>query len=220
MDNENKRVFFAFEAHSPWPKSLPKGRMLRETDRHLTVAFLGNIDWKKLEKLLPEVPVPNIHVGMVGEFSLPLFLPPHHPNVVAWEVKWWEEPLDLEAYQIELTDWLQTHGFPIRLHKGPFLPHVTLCRRPFHIDQWEKAFHPLPMYISHFHLYESVGNLNYLPIWTHPIQEPFTETTLFGESIDQLMLHKKAWSAYTNQTQTFNIKEINKNKTFYSCQIH
>ena len=42
VENESKRLFFGFEVDAPWP-SLPEGRMIKEKDRHVTVAFLDRL---------------------------------------------------------------------------------------------------------------------------------------------------------------------------------
>ena len=38
---DQKRLFFGFEVKAPWPQGLPKGRILKEDQRHITIAFLG-----------------------------------------------------------------------------------------------------------------------------------------------------------------------------------
>lgn len=189
MNNENKRVFFGFEVQALWPTDHPKGRMVDPAHRHLTIAFIGNVDWNKLEPHLINVPRPTIKVGLMGKFDRVVFLPHRRANVVAYHVEWLES-FDFNNYQIKVADWLASIGLPIHLHKGDFLPHVTICRRPFSIAEWEDDFHPFPLYISNFHLYESKPGLTYQPIWTHSILPPFDHDHAYGERIEQLDLHK------------------------------
>ena len=114
----------------------------------MTVKFLGNI----LETEIPEL-IPPFELGKVGVFDEVVFLPKDHPNVVAWKV---------HLYDSELTDWL-----------GPFLPHVTVCRQPFNEGEWLTHFRKLPVVFNAFHLYESVGNLNYISIRSIAFEPPF-----------------------------------------------
>ena len=199
-----RRVFFAFEVLAPWPEKLPEGRYLAETDRHMTVVFLGNVRYPPLEKALTTLPKPDFKVGLAGKFNRCHFLPRHRPNVVAWHVDWLDKEYDLAAYQRVLVDWLELHDFPIRIHEEGFLPHVTVCRRPFRYTDWRKAFHPLPMVIKDLHLYESVGGLRYRPIWTCPLKAPFEEFEhtadlafrVRGETLQQILRHAQAALAF------------------------
>lgn len=215
MNNENKRLFFAFEVQALWPKDYPKGRIVDPAHRHLTIAFLGNVDWKKLELRLDQVPLPPIKVGIMGMFDKLLFLPPKRANVVSYHVKWLES-FDFKTYQHHMADWLTSIGLPIRLHKGGFLPHVTICRRPFSVREWEDSFEPTPLFISNFHLYESKPGLQYHPIWTHEILPPFDRETAYGENQEQLTLHLK---------ESFAINTANENQShlqegILSCPIN
>src|SRR5262245_12710617 len=100
MEENTKRVFFGVEVEAPWPERLPPGRFLDEKHRHLTLAFLGDIPFAKLEALLPEVPRPTFHVGPVGHFDALELLPHRHPGVVAWHVLWHRNNA-LELFQKE-----------------------------------------------------------------------------------------------------------------------
>lgn len=170
---ETKRVFLAFEVHSPWPKILPQGRILKEEARHLTIAFIGDIHYASLENILNSFPPPKILVGMSGKFDHCLFLPKKKPNVVSWHIEWDDHHFDLAIYKQELINWLTEHQIPIKHYNEIFLPHVTLSRRPFQFHEWRKAFQVLPLYIKDIHLYESKSGLNYTPLWTWPLLAPF-----------------------------------------------
>lgn len=193
----SKRVFFAFEVHAPWPISLPQGRVLNLSGRHLTIAFLGDVEYSSLEKILKSFPPPKIRTGLTGKFDRCLFLPPQRPNVVSWHVKWFDQHLDLGLYQKELADWLSKNDFHVKLHNEGFLPHVTLSRRPFHFREWREAFEVLPLYIKDIHLYESKSGLNYTPLWSYPLLAPFEveqgakgkTITVRGESLTSLLNH-------------------------------
>lgn len=189
-----KRLFFALEIHSFWPETLPQGRILAEKDRHLTLAFLGNIDFSKLP--LKDLPLPEFKVGFCGKFDQCLFLPKKHPRVVAWHADWLENVEPLQNYHNILNDWLKEKGFPAD-SKHDFLPHVTLSRAPFDLTEWKQCFNPLPFFASSLHLCESLGNLNYASIWSHIIKPPFEEIEhtadigylVRGETREQLFIH-------------------------------
>ncbi len=169
-----KRVFFAMQVAAPWPDELPNGRMLDPSHRHLTLAFLGETDFPKLQAILPEFPPPPFKVGFAGRFDQCLFLPPRRAHVVAWHVTWLEDAAAILPYQKDLIAWLQLNDFNPD-NRREFLPHVTICRQPFNPRAWEKQFKPLPMIVTDIHLYESIGGLRYEPVWSYPLKHPFEE---------------------------------------------
>lgn len=193
---DKKRLFFGFEVHAPWPEELPAGRLLAEKDRHMTVAFLGDVSYQKVISLLTSIPKPPLKVGLAGYFDRCLLLPERHPHVVAWHQQWWDESTTLQAFQSELIYWLQGKGFSFS-HPDSFLPHVTVCRAPFLKEKWLKSFVSLPFYIKDFHLYESLGSLTYKPIWSYPLMPPFEELEhtadiaylIRGDSVKQIHRH-------------------------------
>lgn len=171
--SQKKRLFFALEVMAPWPLHLPSGRIIHEDQRHVTLAFLGDVSYSPLEKQLAEIPLPAFSLGLVGEFDQPLFLPEKRPHVAAWHVNWLSQQNALIEYQKSLVHWLQAIGYST--DRRPLLSHVTLARTPFNILEWKKAFALLPCMAYRLHLYESLGNSNYQPIWTHTLQAPFEE---------------------------------------------
>jgi len=171
--DQRKRLFFGMEIHAPWPPQLPKGRYLDQEHRHLTLAFLGNILYEPLNALLMHFPKIRLSIGHTGYFDACIPLPEKHPRVIAWHAQWLEENNTIANVQNILSDWLISHGYS--LDKRPWLPHVTLCREPFSPQEWIDAFTQLPFYTGALHLYESVGNLTYIPIWSYPIHAPFEE---------------------------------------------
>lgn len=168
-----KRLFFGLEVSAPWPKEYPGGRLLEESHRHLTVAFLGNVPYDKIEACLPSLPLPSFKVGPAGICDKCLLLPPRFPRVVAWHVDWIDNAHPLLLYQKHLADWLRDQGFHI--DERDFLPHITICREPFIVKQWKEAFTPLPCIVTGLNMYESVGNLKYEPRWSYPLKLPFDE---------------------------------------------
>ncbi len=193
---ETKRLFFGLDLSAPWPAQLPHGRVLNEEDRHLTLAFLGNASVSKLMEILPSMPLPPCRIGFGGLFDQCLFLPKRCPHVVAWHIQWLKERPSLSLYQQQLAEWLKNNDFSVS-EKESFLPHVTLCREPFHISHWKEAFSPLPLYTRSLHLYESLGHSRYRSCWHLPFKPPFEEKehtadiafTILGQDLEQLYLH-------------------------------
>lgn len=172
---EEKRLFLALQVLAPWPEKLPKGRSLSEENRHCTLAFLGQTDYPTIVKALESFPSPLFHVGFAGCFDKCLFLPERHPHVVAWHIRWLEDAAPLNSFQKHLTNWLQSQQLHPQHADRPFLPHVTLCRSPFDLHDWKKAFTPLPVITTSIHLYESLGHSHYQSLWQYPIALPFEE---------------------------------------------
>lgn len=193
--NETKRLFFGMDVHAPWPTDLPPGRIIEDEHRHVTLVFLGNIPYKPLQNLLPEIPIPNFKVGLSGFFDECLFLPPRHPRCVAWHIKWLDMKNALSHYQKVLSGWLAQKGYP--MEEREFLPHLTMARAPFNVKTWRDAFIALPCSLSHFHLYESLGSSHYKSLWKHYIKSPFEEIEhtadiayrIHGETISQLFFN-------------------------------
>lgn len=193
--NGKRRLFFGIEITAPWPEDYPQGRLINEGQRHMTLAFLGNVDEEKITALLPSIPKPSYSIGALGCFDSCLFLPQRNPHVVAWHVDWLEKKEKLLTYQKDLALWLKGNGFA--LEDRPFLPHVTVCRSPFFPREWKKAFHTLPCMGTNLHLYESLGNSTYVPYWSYPILPPFKEIShtadiafaVYGYSLEELCRH-------------------------------
>ena len=80
MEEDRKRLFFALEVQAPWPQPMPAGRRLDEMHRHMTVAFLGVVDYGILQPALAEIPKLPFQIGLTGIFDQCLFLPERHPR--------------------------------------------------------------------------------------------------------------------------------------------
>ena len=194
---ENKRLFFGFEVFSPWPESMPSGRVLLEPDRHLTVAFIGDSNLHEMIDRLAAFPPLPFQIGLCGVFDRPLFLPQRSPNVVAWHVQWLEKEDLFLQFQKHLVEWLKENGLPLSEHGGEFLSHVTIARKPFAIHEWKEVFEKRPLFIRNLHLCESLGSLRYKVCWSYPLLAPFEEKehtadiafTIRGACLKDLHLH-------------------------------
>lgn len=168
-----KRLFFGFSVDAPWPMSYPKGRIIEESSRHITLAFLGNTSFDRLENSLKEFPNPDFHIGPVGICDKILFLPEMKPRVVADHISWISDGKKLNSFHDKVLKWLETLDFAI--DKRPLLPHVTIARAPFNENEWESAFESLPIIVTGIHLYESMGNLRYHSLWNYSLLSAFEE---------------------------------------------
>lgn len=188
-------LFFGFGVDAPWPDEHPMGRIVKNEARHITVAFLGNVELAGVEPLLERMPKPPWKVGAVGILDEILFLPHRHPRVAAFNVSGRNFPDPLLAYQKELVNWLREEGF--ELDRRDFLPHVTVARAPFHVGEWRAVFYPIPYYTGPLNLYRSLGDSRYEVLWSHAILPPFIEIDhvadiafhIYGEKEDDIHLH-------------------------------
>jgi 2'-5' RNA ligase len=193
-----KRLFFAMEVVAPWPEQLPKGRLILESNRHLTLAFLGNAHLPTIQKHLESLPRPPFRVGLAAAFTKPLFLPLHSPRVAAWQIDWWEKEPLLIQYRQTIAQWLKTQGFLIQ---EEFLSHVTIARHPFVIQEWTRSFVPLPCFAKDILLYESLGHSAYKMCWKGQVLAPFDAIEhmadiafmIRGTHLEELYVH--AWLA-------------------------
>lgn len=215
---ENKRLFFGFEVVSPWPEALPSGRAILESDRHLTVAFLGDSNLPEVIDRLATFPPLPFQIGLCGIFDRPIFLPHRSPNVAAWNIRWLENEELFLRFQKDLVGWLQENGLHPREQAGKFLSHVTIARKPFVIHEWKKDFETRPLFIRNLHLCESLGSSRYKVCWSYPILAPFEEKehtadiafTVRGTSFQDLSLHAQlALSFYFSPlTDYFSFEEV------------
>lgn len=193
---DNKRVFFGLETTAPWPAEYPHGRLLDADHRHMTLCFLGNMDFSQLAPLLDRLPLPDRAIGWTGAFDKFIFLPERHPHVVAYHVQWLDDPSEIIAYQKKLAAWLIEHKL-YKPERRDWLPHVTISRPPFHVQEWKHSFSKLPFTASAIHLYESHPNSKYEPIWSYRLQPPFLEIEhtadiafhVWGRDFQELSMH-------------------------------
>jgi len=193
--NNQRNLFFGLEACAPWPESSLQGRMIPEESRHLTLAFLGKLDPKPLLEQLPSLPVPEPLLGGAGVCDRLLFLPERRPRVVSYHVRWLSGEAELLSFRDALCRWLLSLDY--RLDERPLLSHVTVARAPFDEGKWKKEFHQLPLIAKAVHLYQSRGELTYLPLWSLPLSPAFEELSHTGEAafavrgkdLNELYLH-------------------------------
>lgn len=194
--NDSKRLFFGASIAAAWPHELPFGRLIAEEMRHITLAFLGQNTFHALETKLDQTPIPSFSLGIGGIGSELIFLPKDHPRVIALQITWLENPHPLFAFQESLAQWLESHELILKKQHS-FFPHITIARTPFKREEWQKDFEPVPFFLSGIHLYESLGNLDYRPLWSHKLLSPFTELEhtadiafkIRATSIKQLFTH-------------------------------
>lgn len=195
-----KKLFFGLEICATWPDTFPQGRIIAEPFRHITLAFLGYVDFDLLSALLSSMPVPPWKIGRVGILDSCMFLPERYPRVVAYHLKEFDSVLI--SYHDTLNAWLAANNFATA--KRNFLPHVTISRGHFIPKQWREAYQPMPCTLTNFNLYEGLGNSNYKVVWQHQILPPFKEIEHAGdlafhvsaETLPQLHLHAQIALAF------------------------
>ena len=127
-------------------------------------------------------------------------MPENKPRVVAYHIKLFENN-SLQFFQKSSIKWFEKHKY--NFNNNTFLPHVTIARQPFSIQQWTNHFQQLPVIITKIHLYESLGNLTYESKWDYPLHPPFEEIEhtsdiafcIYGETLSNL--HINAQTALT-----------------------
>ncbi len=197
-NTDDKRLFFGFEVHAPWPDSLPGANTLKAKHCHLTLLYLGSTSYKKIRNLIPQMPNPPFRVGPLGVSDACLCLPKRHPDIITWHVEpFGSDPIT--AYQKEVTDFLVNHGYEIKEKQQ--IKHITLGRSAILKKELKKSFRPTPLYFKNLHLYESLKGNRYEPIWTHDLLPPFEEVnkgsfTLYGESFQQVFLNAQIALAF------------------------
>lgn len=168
----------------------------------MTLVFIGDADVPQLLSALTTFPPPPYKVGKAGYFDACVFLPEKQSRVAAWHTHFFLPTEPLIQYCEEVAGWLKGLGF-IPDTKRPWLPHVTVARRPFEKGPWLKSFVKLPFYIKDIILYESLPFSNYSSLWNIPILPPFEELEhtadiafeINGESKEEVFLN--AFTALT-----------------------
>lgn len=190
---KTSRFFLGFEACIP-PLELPSsGRILRPESLHATIAFLGE---KPIN--LDSCPPLPWKIGFGVHCDQMVFLPKTTPRVAAFHFSEWES--QLATYQKEILSWLHPEK-PM-----DFYPHITIARAPIEQDLWLSSFTPFPALLTHFHLYQSIGHLEYVPLQTYKVRLPFEEIehtadiayTIRGKNLKQLHRHAQialSWRA-------------------------
>jgi len=167
------RVFVAAKVQAPWPE-MPKGKAIKEENRHITICFLGELLKENKEEYL-DFPKPGFLLSPVGRFTKCVGMPKRHPRLIAFEGDFLNEQNHLENYQKEIFKWANSLKIELKNEYRPFYPHTTMIRRDFDEKKWQDAFVPTPFYISNIHLYESLGNSNYKILKSYPLKSAFEE---------------------------------------------
>jgi hypothetical protein len=173
------RCFIGFAVEGPWPASTLRDPLLL-SDRHLTILFLGQqpltILLERCRRWHPQL------------WSAPLLiaeswlrLPKEDPHVLALSTP----PCTQADTLTHLIDEGRALFDPAPPPEGEigreegrgqppgrsWLPHVTVSRDP---DQEANPL-ALPLWCADLHLYRSLPNRTYEPIWTWPIPRAFEE---------------------------------------------
>lgn len=198
MPEAGRRVFFGIEALGPWSSEIPKGRLIPLEGRHLTLAFLGFVKDERIGRLMSYIPKPPWTIGLIAEAKAPILLPPKRPRCLAWQIDVLESKDKFETYQKDLSEFLAKEKLlPENETARSFLPHITLTRSPFDVQEWIQSFKKQYITLSGMHLYESLGQSTYRPIHSWPVLLPFEELDhtadiaflLRADSIRTLALH-------------------------------
>lgn len=195
---DEKRLLFGFEAHAPWPKTLPDTKTLKAKNRHLTLLFFGNTSYKKIHEHIRYMPKPFFRVGPVAISDSGLTLPNRSPDVMTWHV----DPFGfdpIEEYQKMILDYFLEKGYA--LDEKKFIKHITLGKSAALKKGAKTSFTPLPLYFTNLHLYESLHGDRYEPIWTYDLLPPFEEKeegrfALYGENFQQVFLNAQIALAF------------------------
>lgn len=193
MNILHKRLFLGLQVQTPWPDNWPEGRIIQEPYRHITLAFLGNVDLELIMSLFSQFPFNQLILAPGGYFYSCGTLPEKTPNVFVWFIKWFEDAI--YTFRKSCMEILQKHE--LKMDEREWLAHLTVCRKPFDSDLWMHAFHTLPFFVSHLHLYESLGHSEYSIHKTHEFVLPFQEIEhtadlafhIYGKDLQQIYLH-------------------------------
>jgi RNA 2',3'-cyclic 3'-phosphodiesterase len=167
---EIKRCFLGMEIDCPWPDMPQKGRILKERNRHVTLAFFGNISSQNIEDIIYKMKNIPRQIGAAGIFDKVLFLPIKCPRTVSWNISWMNNE-KMEYFLRSVLKQLQEIGFIFKTDN--FLWHLTLCREDFQKKEWEKKFKKLPLFVKKLHLYESMEFSEYKSLWNRQFIMPF-----------------------------------------------
>ncbi len=206
--SSTSNLFFASSISAPWPESYPRGRLIEEKERHLTLLFLGRKEEEEALDLaykLKSDPPLGLTLGFVGKFDQCLFLPPRTPRCATWHMS----PIGtmrnpLQALQERVASWCQERGIENQ-NRHSFNPHLTLARAPFDLRAWRKSFRPLPFFSSELSLFQSLGHSHYKALHTIELKPPFVEIEhtadigfwIYGHDLYDLYTHAKVALAFT-----------------------
>jgi len=184
----NLRLFFGATLRAAWPAAFPPGRLVPDSSRHLTLAFLGDARMPDVAKIAPLKIAPT---GVCLKWK-PL------AHVAAAEASWLTGSDAILALQKRLVSWLHLKD------QRPFYPHITLARSPFDREAWKNAVCQVPFYLQSIHLYQSRQNSLYESLWEMPLVPPFDDIDhtadlaflVRGQTLHELFLHAQLALAF------------------------
>lgn len=167
------RCFVAFSVSGPWP-DWDLQKPLLPPFRHLTLAFLGQRD---RVQVLQQAQAwrPSLQVAPLLAADRWSLLPDRNPHVLALST-----PLATQQMQVQQVRRNCCQAFGLQLpipHDGEqegswdWHPHVTVSRDPKVIPSWA----PLPLVCGDLHLYESLPDRVYRPIYSWAVAPAFEE---------------------------------------------
>lgn len=181
-----RRLFLGLEPVLPSLEH-PQGRCLKESDRHLTLAFLGNKEENEVIQLLQSSLQPPFKISPLARADRIVFL----SNVAALEV--------LFLTQLQQITRLKQHLMTLFSLEDPrpWMPHITLCKEPMDKRSWQELNISLPCTFKALHLYESLGNSQYHTLWSMHIPPAFQSIShtadyafiIYGYGFSSLYLH-------------------------------
>lgn len=199
-------LFIALDIQAPWPDQWPKGRIIQEEFRHLTLLFLGKTNLEKTLSVLNKLPKIFFPFAKIGFLDEVLFLPNNvkSPRVCAYHVDFKDEIKTVFDFQDQLLQTFKKAGFEFSEQDYHFLPHISIARNPQDMDQWKKITQPLPAIFPSLHLYESLGYSSYRKLWSREFilgfeQLPHTADIAYairGKDYNQLLKHAEMALAF------------------------
>jgi len=175
MQEDTKRVFFGFEIETNWLKTPFEKKIIQEKNRHITLLFLADQNFLVIEKVLNEIPSLDLKVPLSGFFDEILFLPKKHPRVVAYRANFMNKTHEIQKFQKDLFEFFKSKNFQMKPNRDNFIPHVTVCRNNFDVQEWKNIFLPFGFYVKSFNLFESLQNSEYKTLWKKDFLKPFDE---------------------------------------------
>jgi 2'-5' RNA ligase len=202
--NKSMRLFLALKVRAPWPKESFKGKMIQEEFRHITLAFLGQTNeetYLELIKDLKKVKLPPF--ALFGYFDHFLPLPKSSPRLLSWHATFSYDEKEIYAFAEEMKLFFKERGL-LKKEDKAWLPHVSICRKPFDFLSWKKSFKPLPFYATDLCLYEAIGNLKYREVLKRPLLTPFSfanekEVHIKAKTHEELYLHTLSAMSFIKQ---------------------
>lgn len=211
---DTKRLFWGFEVDVPWniPSWLSheelnskNQRIIAKEERHMTMLFLGSLKPATIQpivdKWVEESSISSM-LSPTGILTSFLTLPHNTERCLTLKGSFLTGKNEVD----EMRSRLQNHFSSLldEKEKGvrsrrEFLPHITVARRPFILEDWSSQypFFPLPFQVTHHSLFETIGPLKYRPIirqsffpgyeqFDHPADIGYTAR---GYSLRDLILH-------------------------------